>query len=183
MSTACKIFFKDGGVVLISPEDADLCDFNWCRKSAGRSNQSPCYGVCRRSSKTRHLLPGNSTHILLHKVVAHRMGLKGISDHKDGNSLNCQRWNLREATHKQNAWNRAKTPNASSSTYIGVCYCKASGTWMGYIRINRRQKSKFFPYTPEGEIAAAKWHDEMALKYRGEFARLNFPKQTQRKAA
>lgn len=105
-----------------------------------------------------------------------------LIDHIDGNTLNNQKSNLRESTSAQNSQNKGKYKNCASR-YKGVSKSKSisSGknkkikyTWMSRIQVNK--KSIYlgnFSYTGRGEICAAECYNRAALKYFGEFARLN----------
>jgi hypothetical protein len=48
--------------------------------------------------------------------------------------------------------------------------------WMANLTVNYKKiHLGSFPLTPCGELLAAIKYDEAAIKYRGEFANLNFP--------
>ncbi len=93
-----------------------------------------------------------------------------LVDHRDHNGLNDRRHNLRLATHSQNAANNRKAPPAHG--YRGVCWRKSDRVWRAVITVNRRsiQVGEF-----KDIVKAARAYDKAALKYHGEFARLNFP--------
>jgi len=93
-------------------------------------------------------------------------------DHKNRDSRDNRRANLRVATHLQNARNRVKINKKCSSVYKGVCRHKYRGTWM--CQINVGKKSMHLGYFDD-EIEAAKAYDAAAKKYHGQFACLNFP--------
>lgn len=93
-------------------------------------------------------------------------------DHKNRNTLDNRRANLRVATHLQNARNRVKINKKCSSIYKGVCRHKYRERWM--CQINLKGKSIHLGYFDD-EVEAAKCYDEAAKKYHGEFACLNFP--------
>ena len=102
-------------------------------------------------------------------------------DHKNNNSLNNQRYNLRECTVSQNAFNTKKIKGASSK-YKGVSFQRSRKLW--YTCISFRdifgQKAKIFLGRFEVEKDAAKAYDEAARRYQGKFATLNFPRKGER---
>lgn len=109
-----------------------------------------------------------------------------LCDHKDHDTLNNQKYNLRNCTDSENSQNTTSRIG-SSSQYLGVSVCKTfssykgkkSAPWFGY-KANIRVKGKLiylgiFPNTSEGEIEAARAYDAAAKKYFKNFANLNFP--------
>ena len=94
-----------------------------------------------------------------------------VVDHKNGASLDNRMDNLRIATQAQNMQNRKKRKN-TSSRYIGVWFDKDRSNWN--CRITHRGR-KIWLGRFDNEIDAAKAYDAAARRYRGEFARLNFP--------
>lgn len=90
-------------------------------------------------------------------------------DHIDGNGLNNQRSNLRICTHRENMMNRATNKN-STSHYKGVSWARDRKKWRAEIEVDaKRIKIGCF----ETEKYAARAYNEAAIKYHGEFARLN----------
>lgn len=108
----------------------------------------------------------------MHRIIMKINNPQILIDHKDCNGLNNQKNNLRICNHSQNAANSPKS-NKNSSIYKGV-YKKKNGRYVSYLKKN--QKVIFFR-TFDSEIEAAKAYDIMAMKYFGEFANLNFPKE------
>ena len=92
-------------------------------------------------------------------------------DHKFGDTLNNQKYNLRIATDIENKWNTKSRKN-SSSTYKGVSWSKRHSKWKAQINIKGKNTHLGLFYN---EIAAAKMYDEVARKTQGQWAKLNFP--------
>ena len=95
------------------------------------------------------------------------------TDHKNGDRLDNQRANLRNATQQQNNWNKStqNIKNPGTSRYKGVSLYKRTGKWCSAIKINGRL-SHLGSF--DCEFDAAKCYDVHAVKYRGEFAKVNF---------
>lgn len=99
-----------------------------------------------------------------------------IASHIDGNGLNNQRYNLRICTKQENLRNQ-KPIRGGSSKFKGVYLSKAypkygiKSVWRA--NIGKDGKAIFLGGF-ENEIDAAKAYDRAALKYFGEFARVNF---------
>lgn len=113
---------------------------------------------------------GGHRNVLMHVLIAGKR-----RDHKDGNGLNNQRSNLRDATCSQNAANSRKR-TGTQSRYKGVTYqaagCSRDKRWKAYITKDGQRISKNFATEEE----AARWRDQKAVELFGEYARLNFPR-------
>lgn len=77
--------------------------------------------------------------------------------------------NLRESTHAQNMQN-IDVRSVNKSGYTGVCYRKDSGLWQAYITSNGERIHLGFHKTKEDAAVA---RNEAAIKYNGDFAKLN----------
>ena len=115
----------------------------------------------------------NGTSLSMHRFILdappHLLG-----DHKDGDTLNNTRGNLRLCTKSQNQFNRKLSSN-NTSGYKGVHWRKSANKWHAVIYFNKKQIS-LGNFTCL--IKGAKAYDEAATKYFGKFARLNFPEQS-----
>lgn len=130
-------------------------------------------GFMWTASEHRHTVYGyrkiwpHGIHLHLHAAILGRG-----CDHRNRNGLDNQRSNLRACSHEQNCWNQGKRrARRSASKFIGVCRGSSRGLpWVTSLRVDGKRIRRGF----KTEIEAAIAHDELALKYRGEFAALNF---------
>lgn len=90
------------------------------------------------------------------------------TDHINGNGLDNRRQNLRLCTQSENCLNAVK--KGKTKRFKGVYFDARRGKWWSQLYIGR--KSHFGGYWAT-ELEAAVSYDELALKYHGDFARLN----------
>jgi hypothetical protein len=159
-----RIALTEGKFTLVD-EDVyyRLNNYGWCAKT--------CFGHTYAIRFVDTPKRG-SVMVSLHREIMNAP--KGLLvDHKDRNTLDNRRENLRLATYAQNSCNCDSSidKTKTSSRYIGVHLRKKSGKWVATIRINR-EKTWLGSY--DNEIDAAKAYDTAARKHHGEFARLNF---------
>jgi hypothetical protein len=117
-------------------------------------------GYLLRSPDWRHPI-----RILLHTLIT---GWPYV-DHADGDGLNCQRYNMREATQRQNSANSRKRAGASSQ-FKGVTWYKAGSCWSAQIVVNGHQH--YLGYYLDEEDAA-RVYDRAAVTAWGAFAKTN----------
>lgn len=151
-------YFKKAKYTLVDDADYEwLNQFNWClfKNIAHKIFYAEAW-IGDKQIKMHQLLMPNPP--------------KGLTpDHKDGDGLNNQRENLRWATVSQQGQNR-KLGSNNSSGFKGVSWSKRSKKW----RVNIMHEG-----TPihlglfYSKIEAAKAYNEAAIKYFGEFAKIN----------
>ena len=164
-----KIPLTKGQVAIVDDEDFEyLSQFKWHFKK-GRCKKIGYAARCEYLGKVDGRY--KQITILMHKEIMNSFDHE--IDHRDGDGLNNQKFNLRPATSSQNAMNRTKqrfNNGPTSSKYKGVYWHSRDKHWVARITVDRR-------VIPIGifctEIDAAMAHDEAALKYHGEFAKIN----------
>jgi len=137
---------------LIDKQDVSILgDKNWC---------IGCGGYI--SSKN------NGKNCLLHRLIVNASADLQV-DHINMNKLDNRRCNLRICTRSQNKYNTA-APSHNTSGFKGVLWRKNSNKWMARVSVN----GKYISLGLYDDILdAARAYNEAALKYHGEFARLN----------
>lgn len=153
-----KIKLTRGKYAIVSSEDfLYLNKFKWCAL------------LCRGSwtAKRNDYSSGVCKIIYMHRLIMNAPKGSKI-DHKDRNSLNNQRSNLRFCTHSQNGKNRKAS---GRSKYLGVSWSVKDKKWVSYLRNNG---VRFYLGCFDKEKDAAKAYDLKAKIEHGEFANLNF---------
>ena len=143
---------------IIDLEDIDKINkYNWC-------------AVWYRDSQTFYAMGWiNGKNILMHRFILNVTDPKIQIDHKNSNGLENRHFNIRVCTHQQNQMNKRSAYN-SSSQFKGVYWKKQNKKWMASIRY--KEKSIYLGYS-DSERECAKMYNKAAIKYFGEFARLN----------
>lgn len=113
---------------------------------------------------------GSETHtMLLHRFILDcETGDGKIVDHIDGDTLNCQRCNLRFVTKQQNNWNKGLN-RTSTTGFKGVSYRKDIGKYRSRINFNGREIVLGYYTRPED---AGQAYKEASLRFFGEYARV-----------
>ncbi len=160
-----KVPLTQGYESLVDVEDAErVLAHKWHASRSMRKDGTYRVYASRadRSSGRRLLVP-------MHRFVI-GAGPDDIVDHKNRDTLDNRRSNLRFATSSQNAINTVRPVGVSG--YRGVYFHPQSGRWNAKIGVNGAFRS--FGYFLDAE-SAARAYDAGALGIYGEFAVLNFP--------
>lgn len=148
-----EIKLSQGKVTLVDDEDyVYLVQFNW---SASKPGGSKYYRAVRMNKNKLEFM---------HRVIMNTPdGL--FVDHIDHDSLNNQKYNLRNCTKSENNQNKS-----SNKKYQGIYWDKANSKYKAQIMINYRQIS-LGRYSTAEEAALA--YNKAAIEYYGSGAKIN----------
>lgn len=158
-----EIKLTKGFTTLVDDEDFDeLNRFKWFALTAGKS----VYAARNEMFFERPLRKRKI--IKMHKYL---LPNKKFVDHKNGNSLDNRRHNLREVTKSQNGRNRRAV---GASKYIGVAlvhFGKYERKWGASIRIDGKKVTLGHHAS---EVEAAKAYNDAAVRFGvSDYCRLN----------
>ena len=155
-----EIKLTQGQVALIDDDDFDYL------------NQWSWYASKHRNSFRAMRKDIGGKTIFMHRVIMNTP-LDLQVDHKDHDTLNNQKFNLRNCTSSQNQQNR--TSKYGSSIYRGVFWYKRDRKWAARIKVKDKYgwESRIHLGHFKNEKDAALAYNIVAIKYHGEFAYLN----------
>ena len=154
---AKEIQLTQGIVTIVDDEDYEyLNQFKWYLLKS----HTNYYAI-------RTIRPENKL-IQLHRIVI--KAKKGeMVDHINGNKLDNRKSNLRICTNSQNCQNK-KISKFNKSGFNGVSWCKKNKKWVAQIACNNKKMHIGYFTNP---IDSARAYNKAAIKYHGEFAKLN----------
>lgn len=154
--------------------DADLYDWlmQWKWHAQGNAARGVFYARRCVSKSENNGRPGGG-YVFMHRQILSlgRWDINGVGgDHRNQNTLDNRRSNLRLATAAQNIHNRG-VPASNTSGFKGVYWNRNVNKWSARIRCDGKV---FYLGGFTSKRDAAKAYDAAALKYHGEFACPNF---------
>ncbi len=146
----------------------DDADFDWLSQWKWHADETRYGGFMAARHRKGDQWKGRGK-LRMHRVITDcPCGMQ--VDHKNHDTLDNRRDNLRICTGRQNQQNQ-QPQQGKTSQYKGVSFYKATKCWMAYIK-HRKKKYHLGCFT--NEIDAAKAYDEKAKEFFGEFACINF---------
>lgn len=112
-------------------------------------------------------------YVYMHREILGLTDSKIQGEHRDGNGLNNQRFNLRVATKRQNGQAFSTLRDGKTSKFRGVSWHRVARKWVAAITVIGRSVYLGLYRTEE---EAAKAYDNAAFTHFGQFASPNFPK-------
>lgn len=165
-----EINLNNNVMAFVDDEDFDRVNkFKWYAKSVGKNK------VGFYAARNFHFIKSDGSPtgrtVFMHRFI---LGVENVShkdneiDHKNNNTLDNRKINLRISTRSQNCVNRRNYMSITGFRGVSV---RPSGRFAAAIKIN--QKAKVIGTFDTAELAA-KAYDEKAKELFGEFANLNF---------
>jgi HNH endonuclease len=160
-----KIALSQGYIALVDDEDHEwLSQWNWFAQR--KDNSEHVY-----AERWDPMQNGYRRRIKMHRTIV-GAGFGQIVDHRNRDTLDNRRDNLRLCNVAQSAWNRGK-PRDNTTGFVGVF--RSRKRYQANVYSNGVRHHCGMWSTPE-EAALAR--DKKALEIFGEFAVLNFPGET-----
>jgi len=156
-----EIKLTQGKVALV-----DDNDFEWLNERKWCAHHTSC-GLFY-ATRTERDSNGKQRTVRMHREILNApFALQ--CDHRDGDTLNNQKDNLRVCNSQQNHWNRRITATGTSR-FKGVSWFARDKKWVAFIKENKKSKNLGLFGT---EIEAAQAYNQKATELFGDFARIN----------
>lgn len=145
-------------------DDEDFEKLNQHKWYATKSWKCEIYYAKRSIGKSP-----NQRQLCMHRVILGEFSSKNHIDHINGDGLDNRKENLRVVSQRENSRNMTKK-SKSSSKFKGITWNKECCKWRVRICVDRK---RLYLGDFKDEVEAAKVYNKAALKYFGEFAKLN----------
>ena len=154
-----------GKVALVDESDySELIKFKWFAKRR-HYNDDRVYYAARSINYIRDGVRCTDTMFMHRQILGLPKGRHPQADHKDGDGLNNQRYNLRVTDSAGNNWNRHRMQGNNTTGYTGVM--RRGNKWGASIMIRGKLINLGTYATKEGAAAAyASKHSERAMMIR-----------------
>ena len=163
-----EIILTQGQIALVDDEDFErVSQYKW----------HAVWKLATRSYYATRTIP-NKKELSIARFIINCKDINKIIDHRNHNTLDNQRHNLRICTYSENSQNCMKQHDCTS-IYKGVYWRKDQSKWAAQINPRNIFDQIFHLGLGcfESEKEAAKAYDEAAKEEFGEFANLNFPEE------
>lgn len=128
------------------------------------------FAVLNHNTNSFVVTAGDDPRVLMHRVVTNCPSGKEV-DHRNHDTLDNRKENLRVCLHPENQRNRRRSRN-NMSGYKGVSWNKECQKWQARIM---NLGNPVFLGLFQSKIDAARAYDQAAKTHFGDFAFLNFP--------
>ncbi len=157
-----EIPLTQGKVALV-----DDADYEWLSQWRWHYSPDGCTGYARRTKSRQER--DKPTIPRMHRIILSAPSDMEV-DHINGDGLDNRRCNLRLCTKTENRRNKRKQKGNYSSSHKGVRWSPERHKWKAQIQVDHKQHVLGCFNT---ELKAAEAYNEAALRFFGEFARLN----------
>jgi hypothetical protein len=157
-----EIQLTQGKVALVDDEDFDyLNQWKWYAKKC--SKNGIFYAVRCITINNKNFA------IYMHRFILNNNDSKMHTDHRNGTTLDNRKENIRICTASQNSINK-KINSRNKSGYKGISFCNRSKRFVAEICLNGK---RYYLGQFIDRKEAAKAYNIGAIKFHGEFAKLN----------
>ena len=162
MCSVREVILTRGMVAVVDDADYESVNsFNWC--AAWNNHTKTFYAMSHMN------LDGKRITVRMHRLILGIDNPKIQGDHRNGDTLDNRRDNLRIASNSENGCNRKRRTD-NSSGFKGVRFYIPNKKWLARIGIKGKRKHLGYFLTREEAYIAYK---TAALSMHGEFARVD----------